>query len=67
MKQLVNIIIFKMSGRLESAEEIISKLKANGVLISEMGISTLRAVTHLDVSMEQIKRTSATITSLLRD
>jgi len=60
-----NIIIFGISGRAESAEELISKLKANGVLISEMGISTLRAVTHLDVNMDQIKKASATIKSLL--
>jgi len=60
-----NIIIFNINGRSESAEELINKLKANGILISEMGISTLRAVTHLDVSMEQIKRAAATITSLL--
>ena len=60
-----NIIIFNINGRSESAEELINKLKASGILISEMGISTLRAVTHLDVSMEQIKRAAATITSLL--
>ena len=60
-----NILIFNMSGRSESADELIAQLKAQGVLISEMGNSTLRAVTHLDVSMEQIKRASATIKSLL--
>ena len=60
-----NIIIFHLSGRSESAEELILKLKAKGVLISEMGLSTLRAVTHLDVNREQIQRASATIKSLL--
>jgi threonine aldolase len=60
-----NIIIFSVSGRKESSEELLSKLKSHGVLISDMGISTLRAVTHLDVSMEQIKKASATIHSLL--
>jgi threonine aldolase len=60
-----NIIILDISGRQESAEEIISKLKAQGVLISDMGISALRMVTHLDVSMEQMKKASATIQSLL--
>jgi len=60
-----NIVIFDIGGRSENAQEIITKLKANGILISEMGISTLRAVTHLDVSMEQIKRASAIIKSLL--
>jgi threonine aldolase len=60
-----NILIFNLSGRPESGEEIISKLKAQGVLISEMGNFTLRAVTHLDVSMEQIRRAAAAIKSLL--
>jgi len=60
-----NIIIFSLTGRSESAQELISKLKASGVLISDMGISTLRAVTHLDVSMDHIKKASATIKSLL--
>ena len=60
-----NIIIFNIGGRSENTEEFISNLKAEGVLISEMGISTLRAVTHLDVNMEQIKRASAIIKSLL--
>ena len=60
-----NILILDISGRSESAEELISKLKAHGVLISDMGSSALRAVTHLDVSMEQIKRASVIIKSLL--
>jgi threonine aldolase len=60
-----NILILDISGRSESAEELISKLKAHGVLISDMGRSALRAVTHLDVSMEQIKRASVIIKSLL--
>jgi threonine aldolase len=60
-----NILIFNVRGRSESTEELITKLKTKGVLISEMGISTLRAVTHLDVSMEQIERASETIKSLL--
>jgi threonine aldolase len=62
-----NIIIFNINGRSESAEDLIDKLKAKGVLISRMGISTLRAVTHLDVSMEQIKKASETIKLLLRN
>jgi threonine aldolase len=62
-----NIIIFNINGGSESAENLLSKLKANGILISEMGNSTLRAVTHLDVSMEQIKRASATIKSILEN
>jgi threonine aldolase len=60
-----NIIIFKVIGRNESAGELIAQLKQRGVLISEMGPSVLRAVTHLDVSMDQIKQASETIRSLL--
>jgi len=60
-----NIIIFTLSGRPESTEEFISKLKIQGVLISEMGKSALRAVTHLDVKKEQIKKASAIIKSAL--
>jgi threonine aldolase len=60
-----NIIIFDISGRAESADKLISRLKAKGILISEMGISTLRVVTHLDVSMEQIKMAAAEIKSIL--
>ncbi len=62
-----NIIILNISGRSESAEELISKLKAKGVLISEMGISTLRAVTHLDISKEQIIIASEMMKSLFRN
>ncbi|RPI04075.1 MAG: aminotransferase class I/II-fold pyridoxal phosphate-dependent enzyme, partial [Ignavibacteriae bacterium] len=60
-----NIIIFSLDGKPEKAEELISRLKAQGVLISEMGQSMLRAVTHLDVSLEQMKKASAIIKSLL--
>ena len=60
-----NIVIFKIKSQLESVDELITRLKAHGVLISEMGRSTLRAVMHLDVSMEQIKRASTLIKSIL--
>jgi threonine aldolase len=62
-----NIVIFGLRDRKESAEELIAKLKAQGVLISEMGISTLRVVTHLDVSMAQVNKASETIKSLLEN
>ena len=60
-----NIIIFTINGGAERAEQFISQLKTNGILISDMGNATLRAVTHLDVSMEQIKKAAAFIKSLL--
>jgi threonine aldolase len=60
-----NIIIFTINGRAERAEQFISQLKTNGILISDMGNATLRAVTHLDVGMEQIKKAMALIKTLL--
>jgi threonine aldolase len=60
-----NIIIFTINGGAERAEQFISQLKTNGILISDMGNATLRAVTHLDVSMEQIKKAVALIKTLL--
>ena len=60
-----NIVIFSITGGAERAEQFISQLKANGILISDMGNTTLRAVTHLDVTLEQIKKAAAFIKSLL--
>ena len=60
-----NIIIFSIKGGAERAEQFISQLKVNGILISDMGNATLRAVTHLDVTLEQIKKAAALIKSLL--
>ena len=49
-----NIVVIDIKERKESPGDILALLKAKGVLLSEMGNTTLRAVTHLDVSMEQI-------------
>jgi threonine aldolase len=44
-----NIVIFKLTGG-KSAAELTSKMKARGILMSAVGPSTVRMVTHLDVS-----------------
>jgi threonine aldolase len=43
-----NIVIFQLMGK-RSAEELVARLKARGVLISALGRNLLRLVTHLDV------------------
>lgn len=48
-----NIVIFSNSKY--SKPELISKLKESGVLISAGSFENLRAVFHLDVSMEEVK------------
>lgn len=67
-KQFVqtNIVVINIQRRKETAEEIIKKVKKRGVLISEMSSTILRAVTHLDVSMEQVHSAVDIINSVLR-
>ncbi|MCX6166198.1 MAG: low specificity L-threonine aldolase, partial [Ignavibacteriae bacterium] len=48
-----NIIIFSNSKY--SKSELISELKEKGVLISAGSFENLRAVFHLDVSMEEVE------------
>ncbi len=60
-----NIVVIDIRGRKESSEDILAQLKTKGVLLSEMGATTLRAVTHLDVSVEQINRAADIIKSVL--
>ena len=50
-----NIVVIDIKKRKESSGDILALLKSKNILLSEMGFATLRAVTHLDVSMEQIK------------
>ncbi len=60
-----NIVVIDIRERKESSGDILAQLKTKGVLLSEMGFSTLRAVTHLDVSMEQINNAADIIRSVL--
>jgi threonine aldolase len=50
-----NIVIFELRGALD-AEAAVAALLARGVRTGAMGPRTVRAVTHLDVSAEQIDR-----------
>jgi threonine aldolase len=50
-----NIVIFKIAPQLSSAAEFTARLREQGVLLYDVGRHHSRAVTHLDLSMEQIK------------
>ncbi len=50
-----NIVIFELSGTMD-ASSAVAALLARGVRTGAMGPRTIRAVTHLDVSAEQIDR-----------
>ncbi len=44
-----NIVIFRLTGQI-SGEELVSRMKARGVLVSTVGPNTVRLVTHHDVN-----------------
>ncbi|HLP17100.1 MAG TPA: low-specificity L-threonine aldolase [Bacteroidota bacterium] len=50
-----NIILVDVSKTGKSPDDVIALLKQRGVLVSGGTYTTIRAVTHLDVSMEQVK------------
>ena len=43
-----NIVVFRLTGGV-SAKEVVTRLKARGILISAFGADAIRLVTHLDV------------------
>ncbi|MGE5315435.1 MAG: low-specificity L-threonine aldolase [Acidobacteriota bacterium] len=50
-----NIVLVDVSGTGKTPDDVIAILKQKGVLVSGGTYTTIRAVTHLDVSMEQVK------------
>jgi threonine aldolase len=58
-----NIVIFKIDPKLGTAKEFAVQLKERGVLVYDVGRYRLRAVTHMDVTMEQIRNAG----KILRD
>jgi threonine aldolase len=54
-----NIVVFDISETGRTAEEVLSRLKHEGLLLVPFGPATLRAVTHLDVTSEQIEHACA--------
>lgn len=49
-----NIVILNIEKRKESITDILVRLKRKGVLLSEMSRTRLRAVTHIDVTHDQV-------------
>ena len=57
-----NILMFKPTSL--SVEEVISKSKDKGLLISAMGVGIIRAVTHLDISPNDIEKAKQILTEV---
>ncbi len=54
-----NIVVFDISETRRTADEVLELLKAEGLLLVPFSTTTLRAVTHLDVSRDQIGQACA--------
>ena len=63
-KVVTNIVIFDVSGAQLSAAEICARLKTEGILASPFA-SSIRMVTHFDVSRENIETTISTLRQIL--
>jgi threonine aldolase len=57
-----NIVIISLENLGKTPEEVLSTLKAKGVLLTLGNYMGIRAVTHMDVSAEQVKRAAQIIT-----
>ena len=61
-----NIVVFGLAPGMMDAAALAALARARGVLINAMAARTLRAVTHLDVSADQVERAATTLGALMR-
>ena len=61
-----NIVILDLAGSKFSAAEINSQLKTAGILTSTVGPTTLRLVTHLDVTATDVAKVNTVLPELLQ-
>lgn len=61
-----NIVMLDLVRERDTAEAVVARLAAAGVLLVPFGARRLRAVTHLDVGAAEIARAAAVITATLR-
>lgn len=59
-----NIVIFRVDPALGTAQEFLSKLKEHNVLMLAISPTQIRAVTHLDVSEQQVRAACEVLKSL---
>lgn len=61
-----NIVVADLTSTGKPAGQVVAEAKAAGVLVGGVGASTLRLVTHLDVSVDDCRRAARSIAGLLR-
>jgi len=61
-----NIVIWEMEPSTPDAAMTVARAKTAGVLISALGARTVRAVTHMDVSVEQCRRAGEVLAEIIQ-
>ena len=59
-----NILVFGLAPDAPDAMALVAKARERGVLINAFGPRTVRAVTHLDVSIDQCMRAADVLVEL---
>ena len=62
-----NMVIFRVDANLGTAAELCSRLKEQGVLMLPVSRNQIRAVTHLDISREDIERAIGALANSTRE
>ena len=60
-----NIVIFRLRPGAPDAPALVARARERGVLVSAFAARTVRAVTHMDVSGEQVRRAGQVLAELL--
>lgn len=56
-----NIVIIDIGATGKHPSELLTFLRANKILLTEMSHTSIRAVTHMDVTMDQVRQAATTI------
>lgn len=62
-----NLVIYRVDPKLGTAADFAARLKRRGLLISAFGGQLMRAVTHLDLSMQDVDRAVDILREVSRD
>ena len=60
-----NIVVFQLAPHAPDAATVVARARQRGVLLNAFAARTVRAVTHLDVSGDQVARAAAILRELL--
>jgi threonine aldolase len=61
-----NIVVFHLQAETIDATTLVARARERGVLLNAFGARTVRAVTHVDVSRDQVEQAGEILQQLLR-